>query len=180
MLLNWLFFGGIVAGSLLGRLGLVTLYWWPFDERILNQEIAFSSLLVLEIFFFNLLLSSFVLLTLSGMVFFLFAPVFLVIRVLLWGMLLNQLSTSFLLAMLPTLILEGEAYVISAVAGVTLGLSWLRPEWAFKGQNLSRKGAFRTAVTECVRMYILVIMLLLAGAVVETVTIAYALVGLQM
>jgi hypothetical protein len=28
-------------------------------------------------------------------------------------------------------------------------------------------------------MYILVIMLLLAGAVVETVTIAYALVGLQ-
>jgi len=180
MVLNWLFFGGIVAGALLGRLGLVNLSWWPFGERILNQEVVFSSWLVLEIFLFNLVLSGFVLLTLSGMVFFPVSLAFLVVRVLLWGILLNQLSTSLLLAVLPTLILEGEAYVIAAVAGVTLGLSWLRPDWAFKGQNLSRKEAFRTAAIECGRMYVLVIILLLAGAVVETITIAYASAGLQM
>ena len=180
MVLNLLFFGGIVAGALLGRLGLVDLYWWPFGERILNREVVFSSWLVLEIFFFNLVVSGFVLLTLSGMVFFPVSLAFLMIRVLLWGMLLNQLSTSLLLAVLPTLILEGEAYVIAAVAGVTVGLSWLRPSWAYKGQNLSRKEAFRMAVIECGRMYVLVAMLLLVGAVVETVTIVYALIGLQM
>jgi len=89
----------------------------------------------------------------------------------LWGVLLNGLLTSQFLAAFPTLILEGEGYVLAALAGVNLGLSLLKPEWAYKGEGLSRLEAVKRALKDCAYTYVLVAIFLFVAAVVETVTI---------
>jgi len=166
--LNLLFFGGMLVGSLLVGFGGIQLYdpgahVLPTDGNLLS--------LVPCIFFFNLVLSAFVVVTLAGLVFFLLAAGFLLLRALVWGALITTLSTSEFLFALPTLVLEGEAYVLAALAGVVLGLSWLKPEWAYRGKGLSRLEAFKWALRECAYIYVLVVIILLVSAVVEAVTI---------
>jgi hypothetical protein len=83
----------------------------------------------------NLILSGFVFLTLSGLIFFALSPILLSFRALLLGVLLNGLSTSSFIVALPTIVLEGEGYVFAALGGVILGLSWLRPKWVYNGEE---------------------------------------------
>ena len=128
-------------------------------------------LMIVGIFLFNLVLSGFVFVTLPGLVFFPFSSAVLLYRGFLWGVLLSQLSTSQFLVVLPTLVLEGEGYVMASVAGTTFGLSWLKPEWVFKGEGLSRWESFKKALVECLRVYVLVVVILFVAAVVETFTI---------
>lgn len=130
-------------------------------------------IMVVGICLFNLALSSFLVVTLPGLVFFPFSAAALLYRGFLWGVLLSQLPTSWFLATLPTVVLEGEGYVMASIAGVTLGLSWLKPDWMFKGEGLCRVEALRKALRECVRIYTVVAMVLLAAAIVETATIMY-------
>jgi uncharacterized membrane protein SpoIIM required for sporulation len=61
--------------------------------------------------------------------------------------------------------------VVAGVAGINLGLSWLKPSWAHKKEVSSRLEAFKMALKECGYLYILVAMLLFAAAIVETATI---------
>jgi uncharacterized membrane protein SpoIIM required for sporulation len=75
------------------------------------------------------------------------------------------------LVSLPTLILEGEAYVLAALSGVILGLSWLKPKWIYKNGALNRSEAFKHAFGECARICVLVVILLLVGTIVETTTL---------
>lgn len=128
-------------------------------------------LMIVGIFLFNLVLSSFVFVTLLGLVFFPLSAVVLLYRGFMWGLLLSQLSTSQFLVVLPTLVLEGEGYVIASVAGITLGLSWLKPDWVFEGEGLSRLQSFKKALVECLRIHVFVIAILFVAAVVETFTI---------
>jgi len=86
-------------------------------------------------------------------------------------MLLNRLSTPVFLSALPTLILEGEGYVLASLIGIVLGMSWLKPRWAYRGEELSRSEAVKRAFGDCARVYAWVAILLLAGAVVETATL---------
>jgi hypothetical protein len=67
------------------------------------------------------------------------------------------------------MVLEGEAYVLAAAAGASVGLSWV---WPKKG--LKRLESFRKALQDCVRTYAIVAALLLAAAAVETATIMFA------
>lgn len=127
--------------------------------------------MVVGILLFNLVLSGFVVVTLPGLVFFPLSAVALLYRAFLWGVLLSQLPTPQFLAVLPTVILEGEGYVIASVAGMTLGLSWLKPDWIYEGEGLSRSEALRKALRECGRLYIVVVVVLLLAAIVETFTI---------
>lgn len=127
--------------------------------------------MILTIFLFNLVLSGFVFLTLSGLVFFPLSAIVLVIRGALWGIMLNEMSTGGFLLVLPTFILEGEGYVVASVAGTLLGLSWLKPDWIYGGENLSRREALKMALKEVTHMYFFVAVFLLVAAVIETVTI---------
>jgi len=170
VVLNWLFFGFIVFGGLLGQFGVVEVYYWPFGE-IFPVEVGNAFLTVGFIFISNLILSSFVLVTLTGLAFFGLPLFFISFRAFLWGMLLNGLSTPLFLAALPIVLLEGEGYVLAALAGVNLGLSWLKPSWAYRCEDLPRLEAFKRALKDCARIYVLVAAVLLVAAVVETLTL---------
>jgi hypothetical protein len=128
-------------------------------------------MLFVWVFVFNLVVSAFAVVTLSGIVFFPFSAGFLTYRAVLWGLLFYSLPSSVFLAVLPTLILESEAYVVAAVAGTVVGLSWVKPSLAFKYKELSRLGSFMMALKEAGHLYKAVVLLLLAAATVETITI---------
>lgn len=171
VVLNWLFFGVIVVGAFLAQGGYVRVFEWPLGEEISHEEMGNVPFMVVSIFLFNLAVSGFVLVTLSGLAFFVLPVVFLLVRAALWGVLLNRLPPPWFLAAFPTLILEGEGYVLAGVAGVGLGLSWLKPEWAYGREELSRLDSVRRALKDCARIYVLVAMFLFVAAVVETATI---------
>ena len=120
-----------------------------------------------------MILSAFVAVTLPGIVFFPLSSAFLIVRAVLWGLLLYPLPSWLFLAVLPVLILEGEAYVIAAVAGTVAGLSWVKPGWMSRGAELSRWEALKTALEEGIHLYKAVVALLFVAAIVETVTIAH-------
>jgi hypothetical protein len=170
-IMNLLYFGSIFAGALVAQpssppsseLTLDTPWFFSLDSGFL----VFS----LSIFLFNLLVSGLVLTTLSGLVFFVLPVAVLFYRALLWGVLLTGLNTSLFFASFPTLLLEGEGYVLAAVAGVNLGLSWFRPKWAYREEEMTRSEAVKRAFKDCLRIYIWVAILLLAGAFVEALTI---------
>jgi len=173
VILNWLFFGFVVVGSLLS--GLVS-----FGQFILlpaSEVSPFAQtspfLLFGFIFVFNLVFSGFAFVTVTGLVFFALSPILLSLRGFLWGVLFAGASTSQFFVILPTLVLEGEGYVFAALAGLLLGLSWLKPEWAYAGESLSRSQALIRALKDGAYIYVLVASLLLAAAIVETMTLVY-------
>ncbi len=172
VVLNWLFFGSIVTGALLGQMGHYEVYRSVFVEDVLITERSNVMLMVVSIFVSNLLLSSFLLVTLTGLAFPILPIGFLMLRGLLWGVLHNTLPTSLFLIAFPTLILEGEGYVLAGVAGVYLGLSWLNPRWAYKEENLSRADALKKALKDAMYIYVLVVVFLLAAAIVEAAIIS--------
>lgn len=172
VVLNWLFFGFIAFGGLLGQFGVVEVYYWPFGE-IFSVELGNAFLTVGFIFVFNLILSSFVVVTLTGLAFFGLPLFFIFFRAFLWGVLLNGLSTPLFLAALPVMMLEGEAYVLGALAGVNLGLSWLKPKWVYKGEALTRSEVVKMVAKEAGGIYVLVSVLLLVAAVAETVLLTF-------
>lgn len=106
--------------------------------------------------------------TLPGIVFFPLSAAFLVFRAVLWGLLLYPLPSWLFLAVLPTLVLEGEAYVIAAVTGTVIGLSWVKSSLVFRDEKLSKWEALKTALKEGVHLYKGVALLLLIAAIVET------------
>jgi len=171
VVLNWLFFGFIVVGSFVGQAGVVGVNVWPLGE-IFPVEEGNVLFLIGVIFVLNLVLSGFVLVTLTGFVFFGLSVFFLSLRAFLWGTFLNELSTPLFLLALPTVMLEGEGYVLASLTGVGVGLSWIKPKWMFRGEeNLSRVGAVKRALKEAGRVYVLVVMFQLAAAVLEALTL---------
>jgi hypothetical protein len=115
-------------------------FWVPFGGEWF--------IMVIGIFAFNLLFSIFVIVTLPGTLFFPLSTAFLVYRAVVWGLLFYPLPLWAWLAVLPTLVLEGEAYVFAAEAGTLVGLSYLKSGWLFKGRELSRVEALKTAFKE--------------------------------
>lgn len=127
--------------------------------------------MVLGIFFFNLVLSAFVVVTLPGIMFFPLSIVFLLFRAVLWGLEQYFSPTWLFLVSLPTLALEGEAYVFAATAGTIAGASWIKPNWICPEEVISRSESFKKASKECLVLYILVAVFLFLAAVMETITI---------
>jgi len=172
-LINLVYFGAVIVGGFLAQYTSLFLPV-PAESGVLGVS-SVSVWFVVDIFVWNFILSAFLLLTLSGIVFFVLPLIMLVYRGLLWGVMLNFLSTDRFFAVLPTIFLEGEGYVIAAVAGVVLGLSWLSPKLVYSGQELARKDALKKAWSEAKRFLVLVVILLFAAAVVEAVTVALLL-----
>jgi hypothetical protein len=171
--LNLLFFGCAFGVTLLASfLFLPQLYsgWHPVFPDIVQGNWL---LVVLFIFASNLVLSAFVFVTLPGIALFPLSPSALGFRAVLWGLLIYGVPTRTFLIVIPTLVLEGEAYVLAALAGAIVGVSWVKPRWIWAGEDLSRGNAFKKALKECLRLYVFVAVLLFAAAVVETVTVLF-------
>ncbi len=171
--LNLLYFGSILVGALLAQISYVAVYELPLSDNFFLSLMDNASLLALGIFFFNLVISGFLLTTFSGLVFFGLPLLVLGWRALLWGALIAQLPSPQFFVTIPTFILEGEAYVIAAVAGMLLGLSWLKPMWVNREEKLTRRLALRAAWIECANLYFWVVLLLIVGAVIEAITLVY-------
>jgi len=170
-LMNAVYFGSVFVGALMAQ------FWFPPSyEGSLEVSGIFPvewglHAVVLSVFLFNLLLTAFLFTTLSGLVFFVLPMAVLVWRAVVWGFLLSGLPTPLFLIALPTFVLEGEGYVIASVAGIVLGLSWLKPKLVYIEEDLSRLEAFKRAVNEAGRIYVLVAVILFVAAVVETMTL---------
>ena len=133
-------------------------------------EIFFSNnfvVLFLVIFLSNLVLSSFVFVSLPGFAFFPLSSAVLFYRAFLWGLLLSFQPTWLFLIAVPVIVLEGEAYCLAATAGAIVGISWLRPKWLYREEILTRGNAFRRAMKECLKMYVFVAVFLLIAALIE-------------
>lgn len=168
-LLNLLFFNVLAFGFLMEPQPKLLGEGWRFPEFFPVDGGAVT--LAVYIFIFNLSVSAFLVVTLPGLALFIFPTVFLVLRAYHWGVMLSNFPTSVLLAALPTILFEGEAYVVAGVAGTNLGLSWLKPKWVYGDLAVSRREAFKIASKECASLYILVAILLFIAAIIETVTI---------
>lgn len=167
-LMNIVYFGSLFVAALMTGQQNRLLNEWMVGES--SGEVNNVVIMFVDIFLFNFVVSGFLLLTVTGLLLFPLPVGMLVFRASLWGSLLSQLPTPVFLATFPTLLLEGEAYVIAGVAGINLGLSWLKPNWVSKNGS-SRRDALGQAVRESAYLYVLVTTLLLAAAVVETFTL---------
>lgn len=171
IVLNWLLFGAVLGGALWREFGS-----GEFRVPLISDDVSLALIddpvyTFVYIFIWNLIVSGFLVLSLSGLVFFALPFAFLLLRGFVWGELLNGLPTPLFVAALPTLLLEGEAYVLAGLTGIFLGLSWQSPKRMFKDVSLSRVQSFRRALRNCARVYVLVVLLLLVAALVETLTI---------
>ena len=170
-LMNFIFFGSVIAGSFLAQQVFLTPMSLPFDGG--NLEISnVSAGFVFEFFGWNLVVNAFLFMTVPGVFFFALPFVVFILRGLIWGFTLTFLSTDKLLAILPTVFLEGEGYVLAAMAGVILGLSWFWPRLIYPSRELSRREALSAAWGEAKILLAIVVLLLLIAAIVKTVTLA--------
>ncbi|MCK4633926.1 stage II sporulation protein M [Candidatus Bathyarchaeota archaeon] len=167
-LMNIVYFGSLFVVALMTGQQNRLINEWVVGES--SGEVNNVVIMFVDIFLFNLVVSGFLLLTVTGLFLFPLPVGILVFRASLWGSLLSQLPTPVFLATFPTFLLEGEAYVIAGVVGINLGLSWLKPNWVSKNGS-SKRDALGQAVRECGYLYALVTTLLLAAAVVETFTL---------
>lgn len=63
--------------------------------------------------------------------------------------------------------------MLTALTGVNLGISWAKPKWAYRGEELSRSEAVKKALKDCARIYVVVTLLLFAAAIVGTITAVF-------
>ena len=125
--------------------------------------------IIVTIFAVNSILGSFLQLTVLnniglGTLIFIYRP-------LIWGILYAPTSpqaTMTLIVVIPTLLLEGIAYIIAFAASIDLILAIVKPKSL--GEE-SRLKAWKKAWIYNLKSYVLVLIMLFAAAVVETITI---------
>ncbi|GAB4306367.1 MAG: hypothetical protein Kow0019_01140 [Methanobacteriaceae archaeon] len=139
----------------------------------LFQAISAGDLLsvILTIFGFNASLGSFFFITVLNMIgigtlVFLYRPF-------LWGFIyapINPQATTLLIYVIPTLLLEGLAYVMAFTASTDFILSIIKPSALEEDKRLN---AFKKAWINNLKSYVLILIVLFIAAVVEAVTILY-------
>lgn len=128
---------------------------------------------ILTIFGINSVLGTFVTITVPNMLG--LGTLIFIYRPLLWGLIyapINPQDTWLLLMVIPTLLLEGTAYVIAFASSIDLLLAIVKP---WKLEEESRLKAFKKAWIYNLKSYVLVLIVLFIAAVVETVTIVFTL-----
>jgi len=129
-------------------------------------------------FVVNLLIGSFVSITVPS----LFIP-FLglalgIVRAILWGLLLSPSNPELRMAMIPhslTLILEGQAYIIALLAAYVHGKSFLLPRRSgieAEGINSHVQG-YLLGLKQTAWLYVLVVLLLAVAAIYEALEVIY-------
>jgi len=171
MVFSWLFFGSVLVGASLVQFRYGVPSVLPMGYGLFVPEKADWYIVLLEIFFWNLVVNGFVLLSLSGLLFFGLPILFLLWRALILGTLLAGLSSPLFFVTTVTLVFQGEAYVLACVEGASLGLSWLKPTWVYKGEDLSRFESLKKTLSDGVRIYVFVALFLFFAAVLETLAV---------
>jgi hypothetical protein len=168
LIVNCIFFCSILVGSIIPLFTSVGHAYLPdsmLDSTVnANRISSFFNILVS-----NLLLSAFLLLTVTGSVFLPASMALLVYRGLVWGSYLYYLSIDSFLLSIPTIILEGEAYILACISGMVLFLAWLKPTLLYDNSN--RGTALFLSARECLKLYFVIIILLTLSAVVESFTL---------
>jgi len=169
VLFNLLFFGCVFVVALFVQFVVSPSLFLGWAPRVPEVFVWSGALLFFGIFLFNLVVAAFVFVTLPSFVFFPLSVVALLFRAVLWGLLVYDAPRWVFLAALPVIVFEGEAYVVAALAGTVVGVSWLKLKWVYAGEELSRVEAFKKGFVECLRLYVVVALFLFVAAVVETV-----------
>lgn len=165
--LNVLFYGVVFGSALLAGFLLAPPLVSGQPPLVLPEYVVGNGILLfLFIFVSNLGFSAFAVVTLPGLVFFPLSAVALAYRGVLWGLLFFSLSLKSFVVLLPVAVLEGEAYVIAAATGMIAGFSWVRPS-----ESMSRTQSLRGTLKRGLWAYVLVVLLLLIAAVVETMIV---------
>jgi uncharacterized membrane protein SpoIIM required for sporulation len=138
----------------------------------LFQAISTGKMLTVTatIFLINSIFASFLTITVPNVMG--FGTITYIFRAIIWGLIyapIDSQSTMLLLAVIPTLLLEGIAYVIAFTSSLDLPLALITPE---RLKEKSRWKAFKKAWIYNLKSYVLVLIVLLIAAIVETVTIA--------
>ncbi|OEC87353.1 MULTISPECIES: stage II sporulation protein M [Methanobacterium] len=124
---------------------------------------------ILTIFVFNSILGSFLAITLLNLIG--IGTLVFIYRPIMWGLIYAPTSSGaamLLIAVIPTLILEGVAYIIAFAASLDFVLAIAKPKAL--GEE-SRFKAWKKAWAYNLKSYVLVLIMLFVAAVVESVTI---------
>jgi hypothetical protein len=122
-------------------------------------------------FFVNLLVGSFGTITLPSLVIPFSGILVGFYRAVLWGLILSPAHPDLRLVMIPhsvTLILEGQAYILTMLAAYIQGKSFLWP----KTVGLERRGrGYLEGLKRTGKMYVLVLLTLLIAAIYEVIEV---------
>lgn len=172
LIMSSFFFAGVFLSVLVSEwLCPYPLYFGspsPFPPDSIGGNLP---LLIFSIFFSNMVLSSFIFVTLPGFAFFPLSSAVLAYRAYIWGFSLSRLPTRLLLIAMPTIILEGLGYCFAASAGTIVGLSWIKPKWVYGNEAHNRVEAGKRALRECLTIYFYVAIFLFLAAIVEAATL---------
>ena len=122
-------------------------------------------------FFVNLFVGSFGTITLPSLVIPFSGVLIGFYRAVLWGLILSPAHPDLRLIMIPhslTLILEGQAYILTMLAAYIQGRSFIWPKWA--GLERRRQG-YLEGLKRTGKIYLLVIITLLIAAVYEVIEV---------
>jgi hypothetical protein len=183
LLLNLAYYGLIVAA-------MVYAAFHPSMQRSLLDEVgralgtgpmetlagAYSGghllLAIVLTFAVNLVVGSFLYITLPSLIVPFSGLLVGAFRALLWGLMFSPtavMGAGFLL-LLPTMILEGQAYVLIMLAAWVQGMAFLWPNSV--GAKTHRMGYWE-GVKRSARVYVLLAIVLLVAAVVEAVSVIF-------
>jgi hypothetical protein len=126
---------------------------------------------ILSTFFINLFVGSFASITLPSLII-PFAGILVgIYRAVLWGLLLSPANPDLRLVMIPhsiTLIIEGQAYILTMLAAYVHGRAFLWPK--FVGVESRAKG-YLEGLKQTGKLYVLVILTLAIAAVYEVIEV---------
>lgn len=126
---------------------------------------------ILTIFVFNSILGSFLAITLLNLIG--IGTLVFIYRPIMWGLIYAPTSSGaamLLIAVIPTLILEGVAYIIAFAASLDFVLAIAKPK-SLGEEN--RFKAWKKAWAYNLKSYVLVLIMLFVAAVVESITLVF-------
>jgi len=167
---NLLFFGCILVTLVVAT--LVSAQQWYFTREssrnwFLDGGWSYTLLIIIGA---NLQVSSLQVI-LPGVLFFPLSIVNPVYTAMTIGLMMYFAQSAQFFMILPTVILEGEAIVLSAMAGTLIGASWLVPKRLYGPEGPSRTDALIQGCEEAVRVLAVAIIVFIISAAVETLTI---------
>ncbi len=149
------------AGFMTGPLSFV-------GQAYLNAQVLAA---ILATFFVNLIIGSFGSITLPSLVIPFSGLVIGAVRATLWGLLLSPANPELRLVMIPhsiTLIVEGQAYILTMLAAYLQGRAFLWP----KSVGLeSRAKGYLEGLKQTGKLYLLIILTLAIAAIYEVIEV---------
>lgn len=126
---------------------------------------------ILGTFLINLFVGSFVSITLPSLIIPLSGILVGIYRAIIWGLLLSPANPDLRLVMIPhsiTLILEGQAYILTMLAAYVHGRAFLWPKTV--GADSRAKG-YLEGLKQTAKLYVLVILTLAIAAIYEVIEV---------